>query len=556
MLRGLIAVCLCWACLALAQAPLLDAKAPYTFTDQPVRLPVTATGELALTVKTITVAGWGPSAEVKATVTDGSVTVTPLTEGLHVVTCAALPQFEARFLALAPPPPVAEGAVPAWLMQQPLTLLSMGDSVTATGDYETLLAMLLRRATGNPAIVTAERAYSGRSVDASVRNFDDALATRPAAAFIMYGLNDQGAGCSLRGYVEQTRWLAKRLRDEAGTRVFLLSPTPDLSRPKDVTDYGPYLFRTLGYAAALPAAAHDTGAVCVDTFQALWGQGGADLNAAARAMWPLYPRSYRQQLTSVLETDGQGDGVHPNALGHLQFAKAIYRAMLGQPEPPAPLTYVATSGVINDIMTTTVTCTNVSGQPRAGTLTFYPMPDGELTCADDPRYDLAPGASRTFTLTWPAHKQPGMFTVHPYRIYRMAGTVPPFACSLLFHAWDSAGGARRISAVYAPQGSPCWLVLPERMALTKATVNRYTDPLSTTPHAYQLDEKHDVGRITTSGGTSPVRGVMCVYTYDLSYCRLGAALSGDPWASRNRRGGRAARKTTAPRPRTATCAGP
>jgi len=41
---------------------------------------------------------------------------------------------------------------------KPFTILAMGDSVTATGDYEAMLVMLLSRATGNPHIALAAQA--------------------------------------------------------------------------------------------------------------------------------------------------------------------------------------------------------------------------------------------------------------------------------------------------------------------------------------------------------------------------------------------------------------
>ncbi len=60
---------------------------------------------------------------------------------------------ELRILAIAPPPELSTEAVRKALPHtgeklfggKPFTILSMGDSVTATGDYESLLVMLPKR---------------------------------------------------------------------------------------------------------------------------------------------------------------------------------------------------------------------------------------------------------------------------------------------------------------------------------------------------------------------------------------------------------------------------
>lgn len=73
-------------------------------------------------------------------------------------------------------------------------MVATGDSVTATGDWPRMFAMLLGRLTGNTRITVDKAAYPGRSADASVRHWQrDIAPKRPDLLLAMYGLNDQGA---------------------------------------------------------------------------------------------------------------------------------------------------------------------------------------------------------------------------------------------------------------------------------------------------------------------------------------------------------------------------
>ena len=105
---------------------------PYVFTDAKavVLLPET-TNAVAYTVKTITTTGWGPAKEDQCTVADGKLEITPLTEGIHILTLNLPKPVELRFLALAPPARLDPLAVRRTLPRQGDRLLR-GDPFTIT----------------------------------------------------------------------------------------------------------------------------------------------------------------------------------------------------------------------------------------------------------------------------------------------------------------------------------------------------------------------------------------------------------------------------------------
>jgi hypothetical protein len=183
---------------AAAEPATLDSPLPFSDVKAVVSLPGT-TGEVADTLKTITRSGWGPAKDERGPVANGKLEVTPVTESIHIPTLHLATPVELRFLAMTPPP----ASKPDGLRRrgekpsngEPFNIPAMGDPVTATGDYPQMLAQLLARATGNQKITVIKRAYSGKSVDAMVRNFrDDGPPHKPDLGLLMYGVNDQGGG--------------------------------------------------------------------------------------------------------------------------------------------------------------------------------------------------------------------------------------------------------------------------------------------------------------------------------------------------------------------------
>ena len=322
------------ALLLLHLAALAATVPSYVFTDATATIPSTATGPVAYQVKTIIPGGWGPEAAGTGAVKDGAIALKPLTEGIHVVTVAGA---ETRFLAMAPPERLDRKALRTALPHtgakllagQPYTVLFLGDSVTSTGDYKTLLKMMLTRALGKADIRLVDRSRYGMTTDYSVRRYaQDITPVHPDLTLIMYGLNDQRSW-DLGAYVEQIRYLAEHITRDGGD-VLLLTPTPHFVSENDFKGGRPYgdALRTVQYADAVQRLARELKLPAADTFNPMWH--GTTLEGAFRASWGLYPPDFGHQLTSVVETNGTGDPVHPNALGQLQIARAAYRALAQQ----------------------------------------------------------------------------------------------------------------------------------------------------------------------------------------------------------------------------------
>ena len=275
--------------------------------------------------------------------------IRPLAEGLHAVKPLAGKGETVRFLAIDPPAAFDADAFAKSLPHaaakiragEETVLFFAGDSVTATGDYGEMLALMLRRATGNRAIRAAKHAYSGCSADASVRNFArDTSADRPDAVFVMYGLND--SACSIPTFVfeEELSWLAREAKARFLADAVYLTPTPHFDvfvNEKGVPSNPPeFARRTIGFGEVVRKLGLRDGVPVVDAFDAIWSiGGGASILETARKARTLYPPAYFLQF----ETMGwkPGDTIHPNALGHLRIARRTYETLMGRAKGPAPL---------------------------------------------------------------------------------------------------------------------------------------------------------------------------------------------------------------------------
>jgi lysophospholipase L1-like esterase len=409
---GIIIVALC-AILGLIPAAFAQNR-NYVFTDELVQLELPNATNYTLRV----ISRNGISDPVAGVLDDGRLTLKPQQEGIHIVEPNA--GEEVRFLAMDPPAPIDADALLRTLPKngkrllagETFRLLSMGDSVTATGDYENMLRMMLARATGNGNIEVVDRSYPGRSVDASLRNFNkDAVGTKPHAVMIMYGLNDQGANCSLRGYLEQFEWLVKQLRQEIGADLIVLLPTPDISLGRDETEHGPQVLRTVGYGTWLKKTMLEMNVPVVDTFNALWDGGSVSLDAAAKAMQPLFPIHYSKPFSTMLEKDGGGDGIHPNALGHLAMAKAVYAQLTGRDSNP-DVVFEAQSFWTEEGLQAVVTAEH-SGRGRVA---VYPVPGDNITVSGALDYQN----KIRFHVNWPEINEPEDFLKFPADHYFMS----------------------------------------------------------------------------------------------------------------------------------------
>ena len=399
----------------------------YVFTDGVARFATPGVdGSVPCHVATITAVGFGPRRTMTVTAKDGAVSVSPICEGIHVVSLGPPVDKELRFLALAPPTALDAAAVRKALPRagakllegRPFVILSMGDSVTATGDYEAMLVMLLARTTGNPNITFVDKSYPGRSVDATVRHFDrDTRDIKPDLGLLMYGLNDQAGNVPLAAYLEQYAWVAEQLASCFRADTLFLQPTPHIAvfgaDKQGAANPPEYAFRTIGFADAVARLGERRGVPVAKTFAGIWGNGADTIPEAAMAMWPLYPQGVGAPFSTLLESRGQGDTIHPNALGHLQIAKAVLAAMNGQTPPPS-LRLTGESRWTETGVVSRVTAANDSGKPREGRLEVYPPTGAKIAVPGPILYKLGPGESVSFEVAWPEVRKPEDLLRFPY----------------------------------------------------------------------------------------------------------------------------------------------
>jgi lysophospholipase L1-like esterase len=489
------------------------APAVYHFTDETVRLTLPEASSYTLRV----ISDAGLSGETHGAVSNGIAKLEPTDEGIYIIN----PDLgkEVRFLAMDPPPAMDDATLRRVLPRnaerllagKPIRFLAMGDSVTATGDYENMLRLMLTRATGNQRIEMIDRSYPGRSVDASVRNFQrDALDNQPQVAMIMYGLNDQGAGCSLRAYLEQVEWLVRRLRNECGTDPIVMLPTPDISLAKDATEYTPYVIRTVGFGTWLRDAMASLDVPVVDTFHALWGKGAPTFEQTCHAMRPRFPTHYSKHFTSMLEAGGKGDGIHPNALGHLALAKAIYATLSGHTRKP-PAQVRATSTWTENGLQAEV---DVAHAGR-GRLEIYPVPDDTITTKGRLTYRNR----RHLRVSWPAVKTPADLLTYPANHY-FYSTAP------MFVVIDYRDSGSHVYGVKAPM-RPNARVVAERQTVSdgKVGVTLIEDGKRRT-QTIHIPEDSPVGRIPLLSKYE-THGQTAWAAAEVAYVRYGAALPGE-----------------------------
>lgn len=358
---------------------------------------------LTCSARILTREGWLDQGKLNLIcVATGKTQFTPVLQGLYELRCDE-PTLLLRIVAINTPATINKAtllkALPRHGQQlldgKPVTILAMGDSVTATGDYHKLLALLLTKATGNKHITVHVKAHPGRSVDASVRTYaSDIKPIAPNIGLLMYGLNDQGAGGAMDVYLRQTQWLCKQLSDDFQTDMVLLQPTPHIESESTA-------FRTIAYAQALTDMADQLNLPVADTFNAIWGDGGNTITDSMANMRPCFPPHYRKSWETLLDTDGKGDTIHPNILGHLAMAQAVYNRITGYINPQKHLQIKAQNAWISQGMVTHLTITNPTDIPRHGVLNVYRADNWESPIASDIAYHLAPNQSQIHTIIWP-----------------------------------------------------------------------------------------------------------------------------------------------------------
>lgn len=474
---------------------------PYVFTDKEARIELPGVKEaVPCHISTITVDGFGPGKTILVEVIDEHVAFKPLCEGIHIVSFGAPVNAEVRFLAITPPLPLDPATIRRQLPKtgekllsgKPFTILSMGDSVTHTGDYESMLVMMLKRATGNNSISFVDKSYSGRSIDATVRHFErDTKDIRPNLGLLMYGLNDQICFVPLPAYLEQYEWVVKTLAQRFHADTILLQPTPHIdifSTDKSGSVEPPeFSFRTIGYAEGVNQLGEKLGVPVAQTFNAVWGKGGKGLTESAIAMWPVYPQGYAGQFGSMLESSGRGDTIHPNALGHLQIAKAVFTAIGGTLIKPA-LTFSGKSRWGKDSVISTITAVNSTDKKRKGRLEAFAPTKAQILTLPVIPYDLKPGESVSFDISWSTAAKPEDLLVFPNDVYLSLWNIPVSVV-------DFCGNRSSVQSVNCPfeiKGD----FVPERLIVdgNEVKVKLETDA-GLEIATVKIPEKSQVGRI-------------------------------------------------------------
>jgi lysophospholipase L1-like esterase len=451
--------------------------------------------EVAVQVSILQIDGTQISELAQLNFKNGEALYTPALEGIYTIQSES---DSVQWLSMDLPAPLQLAEVRQQLprrgaqmfARQPYQILALGDSVTATGQYTKILETMLRRTTGNDQIEVLKRAYSGRSNDASIRNWSkDTAGLSPDLGLIMYGLNDQGAGVSLPAYLEQSQWLIERFQSDFDADVVLLDPTPHpailfASNTGEMLEAS-NIFRTQTYAAARRDLAARLGIPVADTFRALWGAGQGDLWAVARASWPIFPIHYSKQFSSMLTTDGKGDAIHPNALGHLLLARAVYAQLLGL-EPVERLGYDAETFWEDGQVKTVVTVSNRTPEPVRGELKLYPY-----TGCDEFQlqpYDLTPDASFAFEFVWADIKKPrDLLKPKVEQVFREPG---PY-----FVILDQYADGSYPTGVHAPWSPPVYFPLQRQIVTGHKTSIQMQVGADLQSRPLFIPENKAVGRI-------------------------------------------------------------
>lgn len=454
---------------SLADAPAAHVEQPFVFTDESaaLRLPG-AEGPLPAGVTLVTPDGLGAVRACSLDFRGGVATLPPLGEGIHIVRLGDDAGTELRFLAMEPPAPPVPGLVEQRLPRtgrklvagEPFSLLAMGDSVTETGEFHELLALLLQRAFHNPNVSAVKRGKAGRSIDATLRHFDvDTEGLHPDLGLLQYGLNDQGAGMPLPDFLATQEAIVETMARRFGADTVTIASTPQLGgywpqRPDTA-------FRTRSWGVAQARVAREHGRVHVDGFDALWPDRAEGLHQAEQALAPLYPRAYFDRFSSLLETAGRGDGTHPNALGHLLLAKAVYAALC-LPEPkPGPLSLKAVSFWRETGLESRLSLRNEGHAPATGTLSVFAPEDARLASRLPADFFLAPGEIFSVDITWcnTANPRENLLKAPVRRALR--DNDPVLIVGI------QSGGSFRTHAVTA-RGGPCKFQ-PDRMEVPAGT---------------------------------------------------------------------------------------
>lgn len=421
---------------------------------------------------------------------------------------------------------------------KPYDIVAIGDAVT--GPYPEILARLLQRATGNNAIAVSRAAYSGKCTDSAVRRYARDIESRPCdLALIMFGLNDQGAFAPLDTYADQIAWLIARLRAR-GADVILLEPTPHINitpRPGDKQPPPPAasIFRTITFAGALRALGEKTRRPVAPAFDALWRAGAAaDLQQTARNLWPYFPQQYKKNFSSLVETNGIGDTIHPNVRGHFLIARAIFdtiaatphanplhitaRTQWKQSEPKTTTTATPAPTTAAPALITQLTLANTSTITLTGTLALYPFVQDDLH--ETYEYTLHPGEKTTRDFTWPAITEPDDLLTSPHN--HVFGASTP-----IIQVVDYTDNRNTVRPVEPPFEPPDGFIRERAIAENNRATARLRIESAIEELTVPIPENSHIGRIMLSRTITLSDHCQIPITTELAYVRYAAAPTGE-----------------------------
>lgn len=295
------------------------------------------------------------------------------------------------------------------------TILAVGDSVTATGNYPELLAEKLRQQFRNPSIRAVRSARPGCSADATVRNYErDIRPHAPDLLLIMYGLNDEACFVSPDIYLENYLYLARRARREFNCDVLFLTPTPH----PDPGETAPgFAWRTGVLAARLSGCGFETVPV-FDRFSGFPAENEAQLLEQLRRLYP-----------------GPPDYIHPGPAGHQRIAQIVFD-FLNDALPEEPL---AVAGRFRWPAALELEVANTGKTVRNGRL-LVRMPH-PMTGEWEIPYHLTPAERLSVSRPLPELRRPEQLFEPPWAWYVRRGNL---AVTVLNFSSDGRGTVRAV----------------------------------------------------------------------------------------------------------------
>ncbi|MGE9297228.1 MAG: SGNH/GDSL hydrolase family protein, partial [Puniceicoccales bacterium] len=277
------------------------------------------------------------------------------------------------------------------------------------------------------------------------------------------------------------------------------------------------VFRTITYAEALQQLGAELGVPVVDTFSAIWDAGEGDtLREHAKSLWAFFPQHYSKPETSLVETNGKGDTIHPNAAGHALLAEAVFERIASD-TPEDEMALSASTFWRNGKLITQLVFANQGEEKQSGQLRIYPFAQNDLH--ETFNYSLQPGEVANVFFTWPGVDSPEALLEEPLR--RLFRGPSPYLQVLLI-----VDGKLSLRGVYAPWQDGTRFTAKRYVVEGNEAVIDVDASGETKARRVAIPEGDAVGRFpiydqTESGGHAQFAAA------EFAYTQFGAAVSAD-----------------------------